>query len=185
MSKIIRAIGLLIFAASVAVAQSNQAPYAGQEKREIKALSKDEARGLAEGRGMALAKAAELNHYPGPMHVLELADKLKLTEKQIAEAQRSFDKMREKAIHLGKQLIEKEKQLDKLFATRTANQENINSLVSQIARLQGELRFVHLRAHLEIRQALSAEQVDKYDELRGYKSGAGADSHKDHGQRKH
>ena len=34
---------------------------------------------LKAGRGMGLALAAELNGYPGPSHVLELADKLKLS----------------------------------------------------------------------------------------------------------
>ena len=33
---------------------------------------------LRAGRGMGLALAAELNGYPGPAHVLELADKLDL-----------------------------------------------------------------------------------------------------------
>ena len=34
------------------------------------------------GAGMGYAKAAELNSYPGPMHVLELADRLGLTPDQ-------------------------------------------------------------------------------------------------------
>ena len=57
-------------------------PYAGQEQRSIKALSEDEIRDLREGRGMGLAKAAELNSYPGPLHVLQLAAELGLSDAQ-------------------------------------------------------------------------------------------------------
>ena len=52
------------------------APYAGQQARTVKALSEDEVKGFLEGAGMGFAKAAELNRYPGPMHVLENADEL-------------------------------------------------------------------------------------------------------------
>ena len=43
---------------------------------EVNALSPDEVQQYLAGAGMGYAKAAELNHFPGPMHVLELADKL-------------------------------------------------------------------------------------------------------------
>src|ERR1041385_5507788 len=65
-----------------AFAQQKPSPYEGQESRDIKALSDEEIRGLLNGQGMALAKAGELNHYPGPMHVLEFADQIKLTAAQ-------------------------------------------------------------------------------------------------------
>jgi hypothetical protein len=45
-----------------------QSPYVGQEYREIKALSTQEISDYISGRGMGLAKAAELNGYPGPAH---------------------------------------------------------------------------------------------------------------------
>ena len=61
-----------------------QAPYAGQEKRAIKALAQGEIEGYEKGRGLGLARAAELNHYPGPMHVLEFSKELKLTKEQAA-----------------------------------------------------------------------------------------------------
>ena len=53
-------------------------PYSGQETRDIKALSDDERRRLLEGHGMGMALPAELNRYPGPKHVLELAGELDL-----------------------------------------------------------------------------------------------------------
>jgi hypothetical protein len=60
-----------VFAVALAHAQNAQ-PYAGQQSRAIKALSQDEVRQYLEGAGLGYAKAAELNRYPGPMHVLEL-----------------------------------------------------------------------------------------------------------------
>ena len=47
-------------------------PYAGQQARPIKSLSDDDIAALREGEGMGMAKAAELNGYPGPAHVLQL-----------------------------------------------------------------------------------------------------------------
>src|SRR6187402_2754729 len=57
-------------------------PYAGQQSHEIKALSEQELRDLLAGAGMGMAKAAELNRHPGPMHALELAGPLALTAQQ-------------------------------------------------------------------------------------------------------
>jgi hypothetical protein len=45
-------------------------------------LSDEQIADLRAGRGMALALTAELNGYPGPLHVLDLADQLALTATQ-------------------------------------------------------------------------------------------------------
>jgi hypothetical protein len=72
----------IVFASTTRSEAQAPSPYAGQERRSIKALSDNEVRDLAEGRGMGLARAAELNSFPGPMHVLELANELGLSEAQ-------------------------------------------------------------------------------------------------------
>ena len=72
-------IAALVIAIGTAVAQT---PYAGMQTRSIKALSDQQIADLRAGRGMGLALAAELNGYPGPSHVLELADKLDLSPDQ-------------------------------------------------------------------------------------------------------
>jgi hypothetical protein len=61
---------LAIVAATATSSAQTTSPYTGQEQRAIKALSDEEIRDLLEARGMGLAKAAELNSYPGPLHVL-------------------------------------------------------------------------------------------------------------------
>src|SRR3954451_7549818 len=86
-------------------AASAQIPYAGMQSRSIKALSEQQLADLGAGRGMGLALAAELNGYPGPSHVLELADKLELTADQRARIKLLFDSMKAEAIPLGTKLI--------------------------------------------------------------------------------
>ena len=75
-----RAVVLVLAAlvlAPAAFADQSAMPYAGQQTRAIKALSDDEIAAFLNGEGMGFAKAAELNGYPGPAHVLTLAQKLK------------------------------------------------------------------------------------------------------------
>ncbi len=73
-------------------------PYAGLERRAVKALSSDEIADLRAGRGMGLALAAELNGYPGPVHVLEHAGSLALSGEQRARMQTLYEAMRAEAI---------------------------------------------------------------------------------------
>ena len=149
--------------------QGNQrSPYIGQELRDIKALSPEDIQGYLAGKGVGLAKAAELNHYPGPAHVLEFAEKLKLTEEQREKTEEIFSAMQSESKRLGKDFIERERELDRLFANRSINNETLSSTLEQIGHLQTELRRVHLKAHLEQRAILTEDQVAKYDELRGY-----------------
>lgn len=71
--------------------------------------------------------------------------------------------MRGEAFRLGKLIVEKEAKLNDLFGNEKADQTKIRKSIKEIARLQGELRIVHLTAHLEIKRVLSADQVKKYD----------------------
>src|SRR6266571_3080024 len=98
-----------------AAAANAQTPYAGMQARPIKALSEQQMADLGAGRGMGLALAAELNGYPGPSHVLELADKLNLSAEQRAGIQGLFDAMKAEAVLLGAKLIEQEADLDNQF----------------------------------------------------------------------
>lgn len=150
-------------------------PYAGQHTHDIKALSPPDIQSYLSGHGMGLAKAAELNHYPGPKHVLELAEALDLTENQRAQTQAIFDAMRQEAVQLGHQLIQAERHLDHLVATQAVTEDALQEATRAIADHQGKLRHVHLRAHLAQRRVLSAEQIQRYDHLRGYTTPARTD----------
>ena len=167
-----------VVASAILVAASAyaQTPYSGMQTRPIKALSEQQIADLGAGRGMGLALAAELNGYPGPSHVLELADKLELSAEQRASMQRLFDSMKAEAMPLGARLIEQEAELDKQFAARTVTPESLRASTAAVAATQGILRETHLKYHLSTGSMLTPSQMTKYAELRGY----GADGHKQH-----
>jgi len=146
-------------------------PYAGQEQRAIKSLSAQEVTDLREGNGMGLAKAAELNGYPGPKHVLELAEKLALGAEQRQRIEAEFARMKSEARRLGEQVIAAEQELEKLFAAGNASDAEVERLSAKVAELQGKLRAAHLKAHIVTSQVLTAEQAHQYQQLRGYAGG--------------
>jgi hypothetical protein len=174
---------VMIFA--LALAQHGRSPAVGQEQRAIKTLSAEDMQALLSGHGMGLAKAAELNHYPGPRHVLDLAVQLQLSEAQRTETQRIYDRMHHEAVRLGALIVDQEQQLDHLFATEAVDAGTLQNLVQHIAQLQGDLRLVHLLAHVAMKQVLSREQIDTYDTLRGYTASAGPTPHPGHQHRHH
>jgi Spy/CpxP family protein refolding chaperone len=137
---------------------------------------------LRAGKGMGLAQAAELNGYPGPAHVLELAVQLELTPEQRAQTDALFQQMQSRAIRLGKALVEAERTLDQLFASRSITPVLLSRSLEHIGQLQGQLRQVHLEAHLEQTAVLTQQQIAKYIELRGYGTSTG---HGRHGERHH
>jgi Spy/CpxP family protein refolding chaperone len=168
---------------------ASPSPYAGQQSREIKALSSAEQADLLAGKGMGLAKAAELNGYPGPAHVLELAADLALSAEQRARTQAVWQAMDARAKAIGQQVIDAERELDALFASKQVTRERLAAQLDRIGALQGQLRAVHLDAHLEQVRILTPEQTSRYAVLRGYTGeGSGHGGHGGHGgtgHRKH
>jgi hypothetical protein len=149
-------------------AAAAQTPYAGMQARPIKALSEQQIADLGAGRGMGMALAAELNGYPGPSHVLELADKLELTADQRVRIQTLFDSMKAEALPIGAVLLEQEAELDKQFSGHTVTPESLKASTAAAATTQGELRQTHLKYHLSTAALLSPVQMQRYAELRGY-----------------
>src|SRR5262245_58595568 len=109
----------------------SQSPYAGQESREIKALSPKEVSDLLAGKGMGLALAAELNGYPGPAHVLELAAQLQLTPEQKLRTEALFKRMQAGAMSVGRQLVDEERALDQQFASKSVTPTSLQSSVER------------------------------------------------------
>lgn len=157
-----------------------QTPYAGMQGRQVKALSDEQVADLRAGRGMGLALAAELNGYPGPLHVLELADQLGLNSEQRSRVQGMFSAMKSEATPIGNRLIEQESDLDRQFADRTVTPESLGAATAKISQTQGELRQAHLRYHLLAAAVLDQAQLAKYAELRGYSPDAPTQQHHHH-----
>ena len=165
------ALGLLLAVAGPAIAQEAVSPYAGEEGRTIKALSAEQIADLEAGKGMGYAMAAELNHYPGPRHVLDMADALGLDAETIRKTEALFDAMQTAARKFGERIIEAERQLDQAFVERTIAETRLTELTRRIAELEGELRNIHLAAHLEMTRLLTPKQIHAYDQMRGYGGG--------------
>lgn len=166
----------LVGVAPAAWAQTHQ-PYAGLQARPVKALSDQQIADLKAGRGMSLALAAELNGYPGPSHVLELATPLGLSDDQRAKVAALFDAMKREAVPLGERLIAAETALDRLFADKTITASSLGEATRDIASLQGELRLAHLKYHLATLELLTPEQAARYSTLRGYSGGQHVPGH--------
>ena len=172
--------GVFATASTHSASKTAESPYKGQQLRNIKALSQKDIDGYLSGKGMGFAKAAELNHYPGPRHVLDISEKLKLSDKQLKQTQSLFNKMQANAITLGKQLIEHEQKLDQLFAQGSVDKNLLEVTLQDIGSIQAKLRNVHLRTHLEQKELLTKHQIMMYDRIRGYGVGGSHNSNHNH-----
>lgn len=167
----------LLTAAGIAFATTQ--PYAGQDGREITSLSEEDIDALLNGEGFGFAKPAELNGYPGPAHILELADELELTAEQVDAVQVIFDAMNAEARALGADLVAAEAALDAAFEDGTITAVSLEALTDEAAAIEAKLRATHLAAHLEATPLLTRHQRMTYNTLRGY-GGGGHSGHGDH-----
>lgn len=148
--------------------------YAAAKDREIKALSPEQVKQYQAGAGMGYAMPAELNRFPGPMHVLELADKLGLTAEQKARTQALMDAHKAEARAIGAKRVESERAIEALFRSGKVEEAALAKQVRDAAALEGEFRLAHLETHRRMRALLSEEQVARYVQLRGYGGGSPA-----------
>jgi hypothetical protein len=145
-------------------------PYRDQQFTRLRGMTDREVDDLREGRGMGLARAAELNGYPGPRHVLDAVEggQLTLSSEQVAAVKAAFDRMSRDARRLGAALLGEERALEAAFGHGTVAEAEMRDRVRRIAALLGEVRAVHLRAHLETRALMSQVQIRRYQQIRGY-----------------
>lgn len=176
---------VFVLAASAAVlvagsAPASDTPYAGQQTRAISTLSAADIEALEAGEGWGLAKPAELNGWPGPAHVLDLAEPLALSDAQRDIVGRIGAIMRGEAQRVGARYIAAERALDAAFNDPAFDPVALAGLTAASANALGELRTIHLSAHIETRDVLTEAQIADYTRLRGYAQGA---AHAGHGAR--
>ncbi len=135
---------------------------------EIRGLSPEEIADYRNGKGLGMALPAELNGYPGPSHVLGLAEELELTDEQEAEIQALYDEMLPQAITLGEEILAKEAKLELDFREGTITDASLEQQLNDVGELYAQLRFVHLSTHLETITILSQHQIRLYNQFRGY-----------------
>ncbi len=171
------AIAISTAGSMTAIAQQHQhgdrhnnlrSPYVEQLDSPVQGLSAEEVDELLDGKGAGYARMAELNGYPGPRHVLDLSSQLKLSAQQTKEIQAAFEQMQSIAKNLGQTIVTKEQKLSKAFASGKITNAELEKETNELAQLYGKLRKTHLQAHLQINPLLSAEQIQKYNQIRGY-----------------
>jgi Spy/CpxP family protein refolding chaperone len=172
MNMLLKTAVFIACATAAALSGAQPGPYAGEQSRGIKALSEQERKQYLSGAGMGYAKAAELNGYPGPMHVLELADRLELTPEQQQKTKALMHEHKEQARAIGARLVAAERELDALFRSGSVDRGALEKAVRAAADTQGSYRLSHLETHRRMRDLLTAEQIARYDALRGYAAGA-------------
>jgi hypothetical protein len=148
--------------------EHQHSPYAGTQSETIPSLTPQEIEQLQNGEGMGFAKAAELNGLPGPKHVLELADQLALSEGQHRLVTEIRENMLQAAVEKGHAFLHAEHELNDHFESGAPTAEEVRRLTETAERVRGELRAIHLIAHIETADVLTREQVRRYNELRGY-----------------
>jgi Spy/CpxP family protein refolding chaperone len=158
----------LVLPLAAAAQQHGHSLYAGLETREIKTLSETDLEELRRGAGWGLALAAELNGIPGPAHLLELQDELGLSADQMSAIEAIFEDMQAEAREAGVRFIDAEAAIEAAFREGDLDPERLRALIGAAAEARAELRFIHLSRHLETQPLLTAEQVARYNELRGY-----------------
>ena len=129
---------LLLSVASATAAEPPQASAGAPPS--IKALTPDHVAGLLAGAGLGYAKAAELNRYPGPLHVLELADELGLDAAQREATRALRTRVVEQASALGAELVAAEAELDAMFRSASVSQPAMDEALVRIGTLQSRLR---------------------------------------------
>jgi len=160
-------VGIAVTAAAAAASAQHGHGGAGAEGHQMaQACATEFEKVVGEGRGFGLAFAADQNGYPGPMHVLELRDRLKLTADQEAKARDLMHAMFAESRPKSVRLLEAEAKLRRLFAERAADEAAVRATVAEVERARSEVRLVHLLAHLKTRDLLSEDQRRLYREAR-------------------
>ena len=171
--------------ASGQAAHGEHSPYAGEESRAVKSLSPEDIAELRRGGGWGLAKTAELNGMPGPVHLLELKEEIPLTHEQVVAITEIYERMRAQAISEGERFIAAEQVLEEAFRAGTVTEESLHVMLGDIERSRARLRFIHLAAHLGTPEILTEAQIARYAALRGYHAHRGDAAHGGHGKDKH
>ena len=105
------------------------------------------------------------NRFVSPREVLSVAEQLDLTDEQLTTLTDLTRQMLKDASRITRQLAEKERALDELFNNRTVDEKAMRGYAMEIARLQGELRIVHLKSRIDTLRLLQPEQLDRFYDI--------------------
>ena len=121
---------------------------------------------VRDGRGFGMAFVADQQGYPGPLHVLELKDRLRLSREQEAKAQALLAAMFAESRPKSARLLDAEAKLRQLFTAGRPDEAAVRRAVAEVETARADVRLVHLLFHLKMRDALTDEQRRVYQEAR-------------------
>src|SRR5688572_28076959 len=134
--------------------------------RRVKALSVQQIKEYLAWADMGYSKAAEIYDFPGPAHVLRLADEMALTAEQRTAAQDLLRQHKAQAREIGARFVDAECDLEMLFRLRKVQPAGLASAVRQLDRVESQYRLLHLETNRRMHALLSEKQVARYAELR-------------------
>jgi Spy/CpxP family protein refolding chaperone len=137
-----------------------------QAHRRVEACQREFDEVVADGRGFGLAFAADQNGYPGPLHVLELKDHLRLSPDQESRMRALFEAMLTEARPRAARLAAAEARLRRVFADGVADDATVRSAVTEAEAARADVRLAHLLTHLRTRDILTTAQRQTYHQLR-------------------
>lgn len=138
----------------------------GDHHRAVQACITEFEQVVAGGRGAGMAFAADQNGYPGPMHILELRERLALTADQVSKAEALMRAMFDESRPKSARLLDAEARLRRLFAAGGADESAIRTAVADVERARTDVRLVHLLAHVRARDLLTEQQRRLYHDAR-------------------
>src|SRR4029453_1750399 len=112
---------------------------------------------VRDGRGFGMAFVADQQGYPGPLHVLELKDRLRLSRDQEAKAQALLTAMFAESRPKSTLLLNAEARRGQLFAAGRPDEAAVRKAVGEVEMARADVRLVHLTFHLKMRDALTDE----------------------------
>ena len=118
--------------------------------------------------GSRLAREAELNRFPGPKHLLDLKAELDLAGDRIRRIEAIYAKMKAEAVAKGEEILRAERHLADLFASGRPLVAEVARMTGHLGVMRGQLRAIHLLAHIEAARELTPGQIEGYQRLRGY-----------------
>ena len=121
---------------------------------------------VRDGRGFGMAFVADQQGYPGPLHVLELKNRLGLSRDQEAKAEVLLAAMFAESRPKSARLLDAEAKLRRLFAGSRPDEAAVRAAVTEVEMARADVRLVHLMFHLKMRDALTDEQRRVYQEAR-------------------
>lgn len=93
---------------------------------------------------------------------LEFREELKLSEQQISSLESILSSLKKAEIKAEASLRIAELELDELLKTEKVDLSKVKSKLQEVAKLQAELKFLHIKANEDAKQVLTQEQLKQF-----------------------